>query len=185
MNNGIKLLAIAGMSASMLLTGCDERDSEQVMGKLKAFLNAIKPDSMLLRGLTPGVTTEAQIREQMGEPETELTLPDGSKRLYYPRGPQGTATYRVDVDAHGKLIAVTQLLTAENFAKVRIGMTQDEVRELLGKPGEVAVYRLKPETVWSWKWQEGGPSGDAFLNVHFDASGHVYTTSRSDIVRGH
>ena len=185
MKNSIKLLAIvAGLSASLALTGCDDREYEQAMGKLKAFLNAIKPDSFLLRGLTPGVTTEAQIRDQMGQPETERALPDGGKRLEYPRGPQGTTTYMVDVDARGKLVAVTQVLTAQNFARVRIGMTQDEVRQLLGKPGTVAVYRLKPETVWSWEWQEGGPSGDAFFNVHFDASGHVYTTSRSDIIRG-
>ncbi len=178
-------MAIVTLGASLLLAGCDERESEHAMGKLKAFFNAIKPDSLLLKGLTPGVTTEVQIRDQMGQPETERDNPDGSERLEYPRGPQGTTTYMVDIDAHGKLIAVTQVLTAENFAKVRIGMTQEDVRALLGKPGEVAVYRLKPETVWSWKWQEGGPSGDAFFNVHFDASGHVYTTSRSDIIRGH
>jgi len=178
------LLMIACLSASLLLTACDDRQSEQAMGKLKAFLTAIKPDALLLRGLTPGVTTEAQILDQMGRPETERTLPDGSKRLEYPRGPQGTTTYMVDIGPDGTLRAVTQVLTAENFAKVRIGMTQQEVRQLLGKPGEVAVYRLKPETVWSWKWQEGGVSGDAFFNVHFDASGHVYTTSRSDILRG-
>lgn len=186
MKIGIKLLTIASVSLSLTLAGCDDNeDASMMMGKLKAFFNAIKPDALLLKGLTPGVTTEAQIRDQMGRPETERTLPDGSKRFDYPRGPQGTTTYRVDIDAHGKLIAVTQLLTAENFAKVRIGMSQDDVRVLLGKPGEVAVYPLKPETVWSWKWQEGGPSGDAFFNAHFDASGHVYTTSRSDIIKGH
>jgi hypothetical protein len=64
MKNSIKLLAIvAGVSASLSLTGCDDRDYEQAMGKLKAFINAIKPDSLLLRGLTPGVSTEAQIRD--------------------------------------------------------------------------------------------------------------------------
>ena len=154
------------------------------MGKLKDFFNAIKPDALLLKGLTPGLTTEAQIREQMGQPETERTREDGAKRLEYPRGPQGTATYMVDIDSHGKLVAVTQVLTAENFARVRIGMTEDEVRQLLGKPGEVAVHRLRPETVWSWKWHEGGVTDEAFFNVHFDASGVVYTTSRSDVVRG-
>lgn len=185
MKIGIKLLTVACMSASLTLAGCDDNEGASVMmEKFKAFFNAIKPDALLLKGLTPGVTTEAQIRDQMGRPETERTLPDGSKRLEYPRGPQGTTTYRVDIDAQGKLVAITQLLTAENFASVRIGMSREAVRERLGKPGEVAVYPLKPETVWSWKWQEGGPSGDAFFNVHFDASGHVYTTSRSDIIKG-
>ncbi|TAM55421.1 MAG: hypothetical protein EPN57_02460 [Paraburkholderia sp.] len=183
-NNHWKWLTIACAGATLALAGCDDNQGEQAMGKLKAFLNAIKPDELLLRGLTPGVTTAAQIREQMGQPETERSHADGSKRLEYPRGPQGTTTYMVDVDSRGRLVAVTQVLTAENFAKVRMGMTADEVRRLLGKPGEIAEYRLKPETVWSWKWQEGGPSGEAYFNVHFDASGVVYTTSRSDIIRG-
>ena len=186
MKIGIKLLTIACLGASLTLVGCDDHeDASAMMEKLKAFFNAIKPDALLLKGLTPGVTTEAQIRDRMGRPETERLFADGSKHLYYPRGPQGTTTYRVDIDAQGKLMAVTQLLTAENFAKVRIGMSQEAVRDLLGKPGEVAIYRLKPETVWSWRWQEGGVSGDAFYNVHFDSTGHVYTTSRSDIIRGH
>ena len=184
MKKRFTLLTTICVSATLALSGCDDQQREQVMGKLKTFLNAIKPDSLLLRGLTPGVTTEAEIRDQMGKPETERTFEDGSKRFEYPRGPQGTTTYMVDIDARGKLVSVTQVLTAENFAKVRMGMTEDEVRRLLGKPGEIAVYRLKPETVWSWKWAEGGPSGDAFFNVHFDASGVVYTTSRSDVIRG-
>ena len=60
----------------------------------------------------------------------------------------------------------------------------DLERRLLGKPGEVARYPLKPETVWSWKWLEGGVTQEAFFNVHFDADGKVYTTSRSDVIRG-
>lgn len=184
MKNRFNLLAAVYMSATLALTGCDSHESEQVVSKLKDFFNAIKPDALLLKGLTPGVTTEAQVRAQMGRPDTERTRADGSKRLEYPRGPQGTTTYMVDIDAQGRLAAVTQVLTAENFARVRFGMTEDEVRQLLGKRGEVAFYRLKPETVWSWKWEEGGPTGDAFFNVHFDASGVVYKTSRSDIIRG-
>ncbi|RKP48222.1 outer membrane protein assembly factor BamE domain-containing protein [Trinickia fusca] len=180
-----RLLTVASLGVTLALAGCDDHEGERAMEKLKAFFNAIKPDALLLRGLTPGVTTEAQIREQLGKPETERTFADGSKRFEYPRGPQGLNTYMVDINPQGTLSAVTQVLTAENFAKVHIGMTQDEVRRLLGKPGEVAVYRLKPETVWSWKWQEGGPTGEAFFNVHFDASGVVYTTSRSDVLRGH
>ena len=180
-----RLMTVAALGAALLLTGCDQQDSKRTVEKIKAFLNAIKPDALLLRGLTPGVTTEAQTRDQMGQPETERMFTDGSKRLEYPRGPQGLATYMIDIDPQGKLRAVTQVLTAENFAKIRQGMTEDEVRRLLGKPGEVAVYRLKPETVWSWKWNEGPPAGEAYFNVHFNAEGIVYTTSRSDIIRGH
>jgi outer membrane protein assembly factor BamE (lipoprotein component of BamABCDE complex) len=178
-------LVAATLGASIALTGCDNQQTGHAVQKLKDFFNAIKPDVLLLKGLTPGVTTEAQIRDQMGKPETERNFTDGSKRLEYPRGPEGLNTYMVDIGPGGRLQAVTQVLTAANFAKIRTGMSEDEVRRLLGKPGQIAVYPLKPETVWSWKWREGGVTEEAFFNVHFDANHVVYTTSRSDVMRGH
>jgi outer membrane protein assembly factor BamE (lipoprotein component of BamABCDE complex) len=177
-------LVAATLGASIALTGCDNQQTEHAVQKLKDFFNAIKPDVLLLKGLTPGVTTEAQIRDQMGKPETERTFTDGSKRFEYPRGPQGLNTYMVDIDRDGKLQAITQVLTAANFAKIRQGMSEDEVRRLLGKPGEIAVFPLKPETVWSWKWREGGVTEEGIFNVHFDSQQKVYTTSRSDVIRG-
>jgi outer membrane protein assembly factor BamE (lipoprotein component of BamABCDE complex) len=180
----LKLLTVAMLATCVALTGCDDRQSDYAVQKLKDFFNAVKPDALLLRNLTPGVTTEAQIREQMGKPETERTFTDGSKRFEYPRGPQGLNTYMVDIDRDGKLQAITQVLTAASFAKIRMGMSEDEVRRLLGKPGEVAVFPLKPETVWSWKWREGGVTEEGIFNVHFDRNLKVYTTSRSDVIRG-
>jgi len=181
---GFKLLTAAMLAGCIALTGCNEQQSDQAVQKLKEFFNAIKPDALLLKDLTPGVTTEAQIRDQMGRPETERTFTDGSKRFEYPRGPQGLNTYMVDIDRDGKLQAITQVLTAANFGKVHLGMSEDEVRRLLGKPGQVAVYPLKPETVWSWKWREGGVTEEGYFNVHFDRNEKVYTTSRSDVIRG-
>jgi outer membrane protein assembly factor BamE (lipoprotein component of BamABCDE complex) len=180
----LKLLTVAMLATCVALSGCDDRQSEHVVQKLKDFFNTVKPDVLLLRNLTPGVTTEAQIRDQMGKPETERSFTDGSKRFEYPRGPQGLNTYMVDIDRDGKLQAVTQVLTAANFAKIRMGMSEDEVRRLLGKPGEIAVFPLKPETVWSWKWREGGVTEEGIFNVHFDRTLKVYTTSRSDVIRG-
>ncbi|HVE10429.1 MAG TPA: hypothetical protein VNE00_24460 [Paraburkholderia sp.] len=180
----IVLVAVL-LGAALVLTGCDDQQTQRAVQKLKEFFNAVKPDVLLLKNLTPGVTTEAQIRDQMGKPETERNFTDGSKRFEYPRGPEGLNTYFVDIGPDGRLVSVTQVLTAANFAKVRIGMGEDEVRRLLGKPGQVAVYPLKPETVWSWKWREGGVTEEAYFNVHFDAHHSVYTMSRSDVMRGH
>ena len=150
--------------ALVSLSGCDGRSFDTrslraavntMWQSLKEFFNSVKPDALLLKGLTPGVSTLAQVREQMGNPETERVFDDGSRRLEYPRGPQGLKTWMIDIGPNGRLVAITQALTAENFAKIRIGMSEDEVRRLLGKPGQVAGYRLKKETVWSWKWLEG------------------------------
>ncbi len=174
--------------AALTLTGCDDRQIDTMLDALrqtfKTFFDSVKPDVLLLKGMTPGVSTLDQVREQMGRPETERVFDDGSRRLEYPRGPAGLKTYMVDIGPDGRLVAIIQVLTAENFAKVRLGMSQDEVRRLLGKPGQVAAYRLKKETVWSWKWLEGGVTQEAYFNVHFGPDGRVSTTSRSDVIRG-
>ena len=113
----MKRLMLSVACAALLLTGCDDQQNADAMNKLKSFFNAVKPEGLLLKDLTRGVTTEAQILDQMGEPETIRTYTDGSKRLEYPRGPAGTSTYFVDIDAKGRFVAVTQVLTAANIAK--------------------------------------------------------------------
>lgn len=173
-------LLLAATCAALLLTACDDQQNADAMNKLKAVFNAVKPDVLLLKDLTPGVTTEAQIRDQMGEPETTRTFTDGSRRLEYPRGLAGTNTYFVIVDENGHFVSVTQVLTAANFLKVRPGMTQDEVRRMLGKPTSIAEYPLKQERVWSWHWLEDGVNHDAMFNAHFGPDGIVSTTSRSE-----
>ncbi|WP_375542447.1 hypothetical protein [Paraburkholderia sp. CNPSo 3272] len=182
-------LALAcAATAAFTLSGCDDHQFDAMLDTIrqgfKAFFDSVKPDALLLKGLTPGVSTLEQVREQMGKPETERVFDDGSRRLEYPRGPQGLNTWMVDIGPNGRLVAITQALTAENFAKIRVGMSEDEVRRLLGKPGQVAGYRLKKETVWSWKWLEGGVTPEAYFNVHFGPDGRVTTTSRSDVIRG-
>ncbi|MGF6723116.1 outer membrane protein assembly factor BamE (lipoprotein component of BamABCDE complex) [Paraburkholderia sp. GAS41] len=184
MASSFRLLIVTVLATSLALAGCDDQQGQRAVQKLKELFNAVKPDALLLKNLTPGISTEDQIRSQMGKPETERTFTDGSKRLEYPRGPQGLNTYMVDIDRDGKLQAITQVLTAANFARVQPGMSEDEVRRMLGKPGQVAVFPLKPETVWSWKWREGGVTEEGIFNVHFDAFHKVYTTSRSDVIRG-
>lgn len=177
-------LVATAVAATCLLGGCDSRQSEDVVHRLKQFFRAIQPAPLLLKGLKPGVSTEAEVRSRLGAPETERQAIDGSRRLEYPRGPMGDETYMVDIDRNGLYLGATQVLTAETFAMIHPGMTQDEVRQLLGKPTQVARYPLKPETVWSWRWREDGVNQDAFFNIHFGADGLVVTTSRSDAQAG-
>lgn len=170
-----------GLFASMLaLFGCDQQQIDKVRQKARDVAAAVKPDNLLLRGLQAGVSTEAQVRAQMGRPAMVWQNPDGSKRLEYPRGPAGVRTYMVDIGADGKLLAISQALSAENFAKVHPGMSEDEVRRLLGKPTGTAAYRLKNESVWSWRWLEDGVNQPAQFNVYFGPDGKVATTSRSN-----
>jgi outer membrane protein assembly factor BamE (lipoprotein component of BamABCDE complex) len=71
---------------------------------------------------------------------------------------------------------VRQVLSDEYFAQVRPGMSRDQVRRLLGKPGDVSVFTARDEEVWSWRYQQQNPM---FFNVMFDRSaGTVRTTQR-------
>lgn len=65
-------LACAALAA-LTLSGCDDRQIDSMLDSLKqtfkAFFDSVKPDTLLLKGLTPGVSTLEQVREQMGKPE--------------------------------------------------------------------------------------------------------------------
>ncbi|MBB3259513.1 hypothetical protein F4827_004388 [Paraburkholderia bannensis] len=166
-------LGLALAASATLFSGCDQQ-------KVDDAVNAIKPDSMAFGGLKIGVSSVEDVRRQAGKPEIVWQNDDGTERLEYPRGPNGLNTWMLDFDADGKLVAMTQALTAQNIAQVVPGMTQDDVRRLLGKPAEVAKYALSHEEVWSWHWAEGGVTGDGMFNAHFSPDGLVVRTSRSD-----
>ncbi len=149
------------------------------MKHLRDLWNAVKPDNGLFKGIRVGVSTEDDVRRRAGPPETVRDTAQGGRRLEYPRGPEGATTWRVTIGADGKVAKIEQVLTAENFARVWPGMDRDGVRDLLGKPTRVQTFALKPEEMWSYRWWETRTERGIF-NVHFDPSGVVATTSRSD-----
>ena len=97
--------------------------------------------------------TQSQLINRMGQPETQRTLADGSVRLEYPTGPYGEQTWFVDFDPAGLAIRSEQVLTEKNFNQIAPGMTQREVRERLGLPGEVAALARSRGTVWSYRYE--------------------------------
>lgn len=44
---------LAACVTASLLTGYDQQQSEEAMNKLKAFFNAVKPDTLQLKDLKP------------------------------------------------------------------------------------------------------------------------------------
>lgn len=97
-----------------------------------------------------GATAE-QIVTAMGPPETRRQL-DGGTRLEFPRGPYGRHTWFVDLDASGRAIRAEQVLTEKNFLQINPGMDQDEVRQRLGRPGEVQGLARSRGVVWSYRY---------------------------------
>lgn len=132
--------------------------------------------------LRPGISTTAEVVEKMGKPTMEWQE-GGNKVWEYPFTPEGVHNYMLTIGPDGILKAMEQVLTPENFARVRPGMTRQEIRRLLGKPASTQLLELKQEEVWEWKEQSPFPATDMRLNVYFDMTGHVTRTGRHEIPR--
>jgi hypothetical protein len=89
---------------------------------------------------------------RMGSPDTVRQTTRGT-RLEFPRGPYGKHTWFVDIDASGQVIRVEQVLTENNFNAITPGMAQDEVRQRLGRPGEVQGLARSRGHVWSYRYE--------------------------------
>ncbi len=129
--------------------------------------------------LEEGVSTEADVRGQFGEPVQITERADGSKLLAYPRQPEGWTNYEAEIGSDGKLTALRQLLTEANFAKVQPGMAQAAVGKLLGRHARELRYATQPgQVVWRWHVQRG--QDKKVFDVVFDADGRVLQANLGD-----
>ena len=145
---------------------------------LAASIAALLPacDVDRLNQFKPGVSTGEEVRKIMGQPNFEWKDADGTRIWEYPRTPEGIVNYMLVIGPDKVLREVRQVLTEENFAKVRPGMSSDEVRYLLGRPAHELYFSLKQEKVWDWKTKvEAGMTW--YFNVHFNNDGVVTRTS--------
>jgi hypothetical protein len=132
---------------------------------------ALEPPSF-----APG-TGMSEVESRMGKPKGVVRAPDGDTVWQYPNGPVGQTTYMVRFGPDQRTKSVYQALTLQQFAKIQRGITRDEVRLLLGPPGETMSFSRMNEEVWSYRYQAAA-SDNRIFNVHFDAkTGHVRSTS--------
>jgi outer membrane protein assembly factor BamE (lipoprotein component of BamABCDE complex) len=147
----------AGLGALLALVGCDQKRIDR---------------------LEEGLSTEADVRREFGEPATVFAEPDGSRTLEYPRQPEGQVNYLITIAPDGRMSALRQVLQPATFAQVRPGLDKAQVRRLLGRPARVTPYPLKREEEWDWRWRNGMAS--RWFTVVFDADGRVVRSAESD-----
>lgn len=123
-------------------------------------------DPQRISELREGVSTEADVRDRFGAPDNVWNEPGGARTLEYNRQPAGQVNYMITVDPDGRMTALRQVLTPENFARVVPGMGMDEVRRLLGKPAKVTPYTLKNETHADWRYLEAPNQARVFTVVY-------------------
>lgn len=118
-------------------------------------------DPQAISELEEGVSTEADVRQRFGAPEAVWDGPDGAQIYEYNRQPAGYTNYMITIGADGKMSALRQVLTPQNFARIEPGMAMEDVRRLLGKPMKITTYALKRETHYDWRYQDGPNTSDS------------------------
>ncbi|WP_295982385.1 outer membrane protein assembly factor BamE [uncultured Variovorax sp.] len=122
------------------------------IGCLAAAIGLAACDSKNIGELEEGVSTEADVRARFGQPENIWDGVGGARVFEYNRQPAGQKNYMITIGTDGKMSALRQVLTPENFAKVHPGMMMEDLRKMLGKPAKVTPYALRRETEWEWRW---------------------------------
>ena len=152
-----------------------------------ALLSAVLPacDFVNLPEIKPGLTTAAEVRKRMGEPGFQHWNDDGTATWEYSRQPSGVHCYMISFDRQQVVSKMEQVLTAANYARVRDGMSKDDVRRLLGAPGSKVVFDNLREEIWEWRIEGMPPTEETYFMVHFDTThGGVKKTSQRVAMKG-
>ena len=152
-----------------------------------ALASALLPacDAVNLPQIQPGVTTASEVLARMGEPGYRHWNDDGTATWEYSRQPAGVHCYMVSFDRQQVVARLEQVLADDYFARVRPGMSKDEIRRLLGAPGSRTVFDNLGEEIWEWRIASILPGEENFFMVHFDRGhGAVKKSSRRVETKG-
>lgn len=116
--------------------------------------------------INPGASAQ-QVETLVGAPASVRKNADGSEVWEYPRGPLGVETYMVTLGSDRAVREVRQVLSDEYISKLHVGMSRDEVRQLLGRPRDIGFSEFDDEEIWSWRYREWGVR-NMELYVQFD-----------------
>lgn len=139
-------------------------------------------DERRIEKLEEGLSTEADVIAQFGQPEAVWPEADGARTFEYPRQPAGHKNYLITIGTDGRMTALRQVLTPATFAQITPGLRESQVRRMLGKPAKVTTYDLSGETHWDWNWMDP-PSREKVFSVVFNAQGVVLRTMNADLIK--
>ena len=133
-----------------------------------AALALVACDQQRINELEEGLSTEADVRDRFGTPDYVWDEGGGAHTLEYNRQPAGERNYMITIGPDGKMSALRQVLTPENFARITPGMALDEVRRRLGRPAKVTPYALSGETHYDWRFLEPPSERKLFTVISTD-----------------
>ncbi len=113
-----------------------------------------------------------------GIPTADIRMP-GGERLQYSRQPFGQQVYNIDLNADGKVVALTQALAMAEFARVQLDVWRvADVERAFGRPALVAQVHSFKGDVWSYRYDYFGTNKQ--FHVFIDPQGVVRRTQSTD-----
>ena len=160
---------------------------KRILALLCALLAAIGIhgcDYFAMQDLKVGISTGYEVRDRMGAPTAEWHNDDGTVTWEFARMPAGKENYMAVIGPDNILRDLRQVITEDNFGRLRNGMTQDEVRRLLGRPASKMPLPVKHQEVWEWGYANPH-NADMRFDVFFDqATGTVVGVDRREEHQG-
>lgn len=121
----------------------------------------------------------------MGEPGFQHWNNDGTATWEYSRQPSGVQCYMITFGSDQIVKTMEQVLNDANYARVRDGLSKDDVRRLLGAPGSKMIFDNLREEIWEWRVEGMPPMDETYFMVHFDTNhGGVKKTSKRIAPKG-
>lgn len=160
-----------------------------LLSMLAGLTGLVGCDTQRIAELEEGVATEADVRARFGEPEKVWDAADmaglpqpgaaaspGARTFEYNRQPSGNVNYMITIGPDGKMSALRQVLSPQNFAQVLPGMPMEVVRKMLGKPMKITPYALQQTTHYDWRYLNP-PTTATIFTVVFDRDLKVLSTA--------
>ena len=91
-------------------------------------------DYVNMKEIKVGLTTQAEIRARMGEPGFVHWNDDGTATWEYARQPNGSHCYMITFGQDQIVSKLEQALNEQNYARIRDGLSKDDVRRILAHP---------------------------------------------------
>lgn len=159
-----------------------QRVTATLAAVVTSLLALVGCDQQKIDTLEEGLSSEIDVRKAFGEPETIWPEASGARTFEYPRQPMGHRNYMITIGPDGVMTSLRQVLAPHVFAQIQPGMTQEQVRRMLGKPAKRMTYNLKQETDWDWNWIDP-PNREMEFTVTFGAEGTVKKTATREKMR--
>ncbi|MCD8338599.1 MAG: hypothetical protein LUC43_00090 [Burkholderiales bacterium] len=99
-----------------------------------------------------------KVMNQLGVPDSEITLPDGSIRVVYSKQPMSPHVYALIFSPDGTLIKKEQILYKDFFLrniKPKV-MDQADIDTMFGRPCEKRTFKLSGTHSYMYRYEEDG-----------------------------